>query len=585
MQVNDVLNKNNVGDGNDKPKPKVACVETGSSPIAGLMEEQYQLFLNHLREEAKTTDDDPSPIANMAGISYPHCEWLVDSGATEHITHRGDFLENKVSSLTEAPVTIPNGDTIPVTGKGEHTLQGGVKIKDVLHVPGFNCNLLSVRKLTKDLNCAITFFPDFFVMQDLVTRKFIGAGNCIGGMGAMKGERKALMASFDAQKIGMLDFYAQEGILLETSCPHTLQQNGVVEHKHRHLLETARALQFEANLPKRFWGECILTTTYVVNRLPSKVTRNITPYEGETGIFMGYPPGTKGYKIYDIENKKMVVSRDVKFVEGIFPCAHVEMNIIDQEEDIFQFSFEVGSHKNKPPNDIGVKSYRCNDGVNIEDHTHTNVNGEPEDAHDDAPAQGNPTGPTQETQMHDELVDNVDPLSQTNNQEIAMDKNVNNEHVNDILTPQADSVEPSVRETRSKTHPKRLNDYMVKLLPSVDHSQPTTNQGTSTVHPLAQYVSYDKFSKSHKAFIAAINSHGEPKCFNQAVQDDKWKEAMKKEVQALEQNGTWTLEHLPVGKRAIDSKWVYKIKYRRSRAIQSTSCSKRFHSNGGCGFS
>lgn len=55
----------------------------------------------------------------------------------------------------------------------------------------------------------------------------------------------------------MADFYAKQGILLETTCPHTPQQNGVVERKHRHLLETARALMFEANLPKRFLGECI----------------------------------------------------------------------------------------------------------------------------------------------------------------------------------------------------------------------------------------------------------------------------------------------------------------------------------------
>ncbi|GJY09924.1 putative reverse transcriptase, RNA-dependent DNA polymerase, LTR copia-type gag-polypeptide [Tanacetum coccineum] len=57
----------------------------------------------------------------------------------------------------------------------------------------------------------------------------------------------------------MTDFYNERGILLEITCPHTPQQNGVVERKHRHILEVARSLRFEANLPKRFWGECILT--------------------------------------------------------------------------------------------------------------------------------------------------------------------------------------------------------------------------------------------------------------------------------------------------------------------------------------
>ncbi|GKC66783.1 putative reverse transcriptase, RNA-dependent DNA polymerase, LTR copia-type gag-polypeptide [Tanacetum coccineum] len=49
------------------------------------------------------------------------------------------------------------------------------------------------------------------------------------------------------------------------------------------------------------------------------------------------------------------------------------------------------------------------------------------------------------------------------------------------------------------------------------------------------------------------------------MQDERWKDAMKKEIHALEENGTWILESLPKGKRAIDSKWVYKVKLRKSR--------------------
>nr|GEW69737.1 putative reverse transcriptase, RNA-dependent DNA polymerase, Gag-polypeptide of LTR copia-type [Tanacetum cinerariifolium] len=43
---------------------------------------------------------------------------------------------------------------------------------------------------------------------------------------------------------------------------------------------------------------------------------------------------------------------------------------------------------------------------------------------------------------------------------------------------------------------------------------------------------------------------------------DNWREAMKNEIKALERNGTWTLKDLPKGKRAIDSKRVYKIKFK-----------------------
>lgn len=172
----------------------------------------------------------------------------------------------------------------------------------------------------------------------------------------------------------MKEFYTKQGILLEKTCPRTPQQNGVAERKHRHLLETARALRFEANLPKKFWGECVLTAAYIINRLPSKVIENKTPYElvfnqkpeydhmrvlgclvyfknnntegdkfemrGRPGVFMGYPPGIKGYKVYDIQNAKMIVSRDVNFCEGDFPFTHVGSKEKDTE-DVFKMPSEL----------------------------------------------------------------------------------------------------------------------------------------------------------------------------------------------------------------------------------------------------
>ncbi|KAL0422710.1 UNVERIFIED_CONTAM: Copia protein [Sesamum latifolium] len=121
---------------------------------------------------------------------------------------------------------------------------------------------------------------------------------------------------------------------------------------------------------------------------------------------------------------------------------------------------------------------------------------------------------------------------------------------------------------RVRRQPKHFEEYEIDLPPSIAQSQPAPHSGNSVVYPLSHYVSYDKFSQSQKAFLAAITSYDEPKSFFQAIKHEYWKEAMKKEIEALEKNETWTLEPLPQGKHAIDFKWVYKIKFKPNGEVE-----------------
>ena len=57
------------------------------------------------------------------------------------------------------------------------------------------------------------------------------------------------------------------------------QQNGVVERKHRHLVETVLALLNHAHIPLQYWEDAFQTACYLINRLPSSIIQNLSPYE------------------------------------------------------------------------------------------------------------------------------------------------------------------------------------------------------------------------------------------------------------------------------------------------------------------
>ena len=73
-------------------------------------------------------------------------------------------------------------------------------------------------------------------------------------------------------------YFQKEGIVHESSCVDTSQQNGIAEKKG-HLLATVRALLFQKNVPKIFWEEAVLAAAHLINRIPSRVLDFKSPME------------------------------------------------------------------------------------------------------------------------------------------------------------------------------------------------------------------------------------------------------------------------------------------------------------------
>ena len=76
------------------------------------------------------------------------------------------------------------------------------------------------------------------------------------------------------------------GTVHHLTCPGTSQQNGRAKRKFRHIHDIVRALLLSAKVPTPFWGKATLHAIHAINRIPSIVIHNQTPYEH----LFGSPP-------------------------------------------------------------------------------------------------------------------------------------------------------------------------------------------------------------------------------------------------------------------------------------------------------
>ena len=323
-------------------------------------------------------------------------------------------------------------------------------------------------------------------------------------------------------------FMATNGMLHQTSCAHTPQQNGVAERKNRHLVETTRTLLLHNNVPQHFWGDAVLTACYLINRMPSSVLNNQIPHSilfshqslhplqprvfGSTCfvhnvspgldklsarshkcVFLGYTRSQKGYKCYSSSLRRYFVSADVTFFESV-PY----------------FGTSTGSESLSPMFSSSPTTAPPNVVL--------------------SPLSVNPP-PLAPLQVYRRRP-RPPPLPSTN-AEITIDSPPD-------PTPSSPPVLPP--ET----------DLPIALRKGI----------RSTRNPSPHYVnlSYHRLSSLHYACISSLSSVSIPKTVGDALSHPGWKQAMLDEMCALQNSGTWDLVPLPLGKSVVGCRWVFTVK-------------------------
>uniref|UniRef100_A0A2N9J561 Integrase catalytic domain-containing protein n=1 Tax=Fagus sylvatica TaxID=28930 RepID=A0A2N9J561_FAGSY len=317
-------------------------------------------------------------------------EWFLDSACCNHMTDNPHLTSAHTPPVLPT-ITTADGSTMTVSHVGSISTPN-LSVSDVFCVPKLHLNLLSVGQLT-ELGLNLFFSSHGCLVQDSRTGQIVGTARKVGRLfeltslhfpsSSVSAPVIAASASIElwhsrlghvslpriqtltqyskaikvfrsnnAREYRQTDFSTilkHYGTIFHTSCAGTSQQNGRAERKLRHILDTVRALTNAASTPVSFWGEAALTAVYTINRCPSPVVQNTTPYERLFGTapnysllkvfgcvcfvllqphertklqprsqlccFLGYGLEEKGYRCYDPTAKRLRVSRHVVFWE------------------------------------------------------------------------------------------------------------------------------------------------------------------------------------------------------------------------------------------------------------------------------
>ncbi|CAI7829658.1 unnamed protein product [Closterium sp. NIES-54] len=528
--------------------------------------------------------EEPAAVGKVTLHSLDY--WVIDSGATYSMTPRADLLtELEPSPVTH--VTSALGQRAEVKGMGKAMFKGAdgkmVGLKNVLWVPNLAANLISVRRLQKagmdtsskgaktytarlcerllwDLHKDRDVYNEMWQIpvvpmpkERQVAASISTKGEAVGSGDDANGRAKEMKSKkCNLGGTSKLGEHEESGAAAQKQHKGEENPRAAAEEEYGENMWGTIASAAFSN-PTSATGECDWLTLHrrmghvalpilqqlVKNEMvagirvkgePDEVpveVYEVWPWEVEG--FLGMAQNSKGWLLWDPSTKKFLVSRDCKFMENLM---YKDWKAENEAKIGMRFGEVKGSGLEHVELPLELSSGRTTTRQS------SLVNGEEE---------------TKDAEEEEEEVQQVSERAPTLPSRTTSAPRIR-------VTPQQCQglhVLAAEEEGRGKRRTQAPNRLTYEAL---------GRPAKSALVGVALIVGDDEESDYDECafvFFSPVEMPGEPATLKEALESsdaEEWKKTMESELKSIEENGTWELVELPEGRKAITSKWLFKIK-------------------------